>query len=68
MKPTLRNLKKRPALWAKHNSIRGGEIFPRITMPNGDADILKVKGEWLYDGVVSWHHWALDEWEFVAWL
>jgi len=67
MTPTLKQLKRRPALWAKHKEIRGGEIFPRITMPNGDADLMGTGG-WYYDSGISWHDVAIAQWEFVGWL
>ena len=68
MTPTLKQLKRRPALWAKHNETRGGEIFPRITMPNGGVDFIGAGGGWYHDSVISWHDFAIAEWEFVGWL
>ena len=67
MKPTLAQLKKRPALWIYTDWWDSRYVEPRITMPNGDADLMGIGG-WYYDSVISWHDFAIAEWEFVGWL
>ena len=67
MKPTLRNLKKRPALWF---SVVGDQIEPRITMPNGDLWLYNEYDlpRWRYYRHVFWHSSAVNRYEFAGWL
>ena len=73
-KPTLKQLKRRPALWFL---VIGGDYYgfvePRITMPDGSM--------WGY-GIIcdgwglhecgpftsTWHENAIRDYEFVGWL
>jgi len=71
MKPTLANLKKRPALWF---IVLGGDpagfVEPRITMPNGDMWIYReyYERQWGYYNKTNSHESAINRYEFAAWL
>ena len=68
MKPTLANLKKRPALWVRDDNF----CEPRITYPNGSADFFyknaAFEDVWALDFGVPWHGFALKHYTFVSWL
>jgi len=62
MKPTLANLKKRPALWF---SVDPSGIDPRITMPDGTIWHYWHGWSWFACG---WHEHAIEKYEFGGWL
>jgi len=61
-KPTLAQLKRRPALWFFCSDYRW-----RITYPDGGMDIYNPDGSWLLDRY-SWHEHALKYYEFGGWI
>jgi len=69
MKPTLAQLKKRPALWVFASNEHYAE--PRITMPDGTM--------WAYGGYWHpndwwrknhnyWHKFSIEYYDFAGWL
>jgi len=65
-KPTLAQLKRRPALWVM---IMGTlYVEPRITMPNGTIWAFNGYLEWVLFQPEGWHEYVLDTHEFGGWL
>ena len=68
-KPTLKQLKKRPALWFLVSPDKNLYCEMRITMPNGDvwSDTYLYTKSW-YESKNHWHMYAKRSYEFVGWL
>ena len=72
-KPTLAQLRKRPALWFL---VLGGEdpffVEPRITMPNGTIwawnNVVLHPDAWYEYELDPWHEYAIKYYEFAGWL
>ena len=65
MKPTLKQLKNRPALWVL--TCEKFVALPRITMPDGTMWALESGDIPILEGA-GWHQWAIDNYEFLEWL
>ena len=73
MKPTLKQLKKRPALW-----VDGFKWQLRISYPDGSMDFFNgEEGPWRTDRLALgdaahlhdfWHEHAKNRYAFVSWL
>jgi len=67
--PTLKQLKRRPALWfCVEDSLDFFE--PRITMPNGGAWFYDqgAQSQWMHFKHGKWHEHAIGTYEFAGWL
>ena len=70
MKPTLAQLKKRPALWVF--ALNHVYVEPRITMPDGSMwsyDYTSMRG-WNLETLEQdeWHKFAIEYYDFAGWL
>jgi len=68
MTPTLKQLKKRPALW--FDSYSDDTVSPRITLPNGRAWLYEdiYCNGWVLSNLDDWHWYARTHLEFGGWL
>ena len=66
MKPTLKQLKRRPALWVFASDEH--YVEPRITMPDGS--MWSYWNRWTLERLEQddWHEHALKYYEFGGWL
>ena len=67
MTPTLKQLKRRPALWVYTGNFDGACPAPRITMPD-ESMWMWVPNEWVLRNPFDWHEWCISNYEFAGWL